>query len=100
MVLSGTFEQVLTYMGFALGVFPILTVFGVAILRRNKPEALRLPGYPIAQIIFIISGLLILGLSYAERPIESSIAALTVIAGIPAYYIFKKMNGSSAETKI
>ena len=87
-------------MGFALGVFPILTVFGVAILRRNKPEALRLPGYPIAQIIFIISGLLILGLSYAERPIESSIAALTVIAGIPAYYIFKKMNGSSAETKI
>jgi APA family basic amino acid/polyamine antiporter len=100
MVVSGTFEQVLTYMGFALGVFPILTVFGVVILRRNKPEALRLPGYPIAQIIFIISGLLILGLSYAERPIESSIAALTVIAGIPAYYIFKKMNGSSAETKI
>jgi Amino acid transporters len=100
MVLSGTFEQVLTYMGFALGIFPILTVFGVVILRRNNPDALRLPGYPIAQIVFIISGLLILGLSYAERPIESSIAALTVIAGIPAYYIFKKMNGSSAETKI
>lgn len=100
MVLSGTFEQVLTYMGFALGIFPILTVFGVVIQRRNNPDALRLPGYPIAQIVFIISGLLILGLSYAERPIESSIAALTVIAGIPAYYIFKKINGSSTETKI
>jgi APA family basic amino acid/polyamine antiporter len=100
MVASGTFEQVLTYMGFALGIFPILTVFGVVILRKNKPDALRLPGYPIAQIVFIISGLLILGLSYAERPMESSIAALTVIAGIPAYYIFKKMNGSSSETKI
>jgi hypothetical protein len=24
---------------------------------------------------------------------ESSIATLTVIAGIPAYYIFKKVNG-------
>src|SRR5664279_2287171 len=31
MVVSGTFEQVLTYMGFALGMFPILTVFGVVI---------------------------------------------------------------------
>lgn len=90
MVLSGTFEQVLTYMGFALGIFPILAVFGVIKLRRDNQKAIRLPGYPITQILFITTGLLILGLSYAERPMESSIAALTVIAGIPAYYIFKK----------
>jgi APA family basic amino acid/polyamine antiporter len=90
MVLSGTFEQVLTYMGFALGVFPILTVFGVIKLRRDNPNAVRMPGYPLTQFLYIITGLLILGLSYAERPFESSIAALTVIAGIPAYYIFKK----------
>jgi len=95
MVLSGTFEQVLTYMGFALGVFPILTVLGVIKLRRDNPEAMRLPGYPVTQIIFVLTGLLILGLSYAERPVESSIATLTVLAGIPAYYIFKKRNGSS-----
>jgi APA family basic amino acid/polyamine antiporter len=49
-----------------------------------------LPGYPLTQILYILTGLIILGLAYAERPIESSIAALTVIAGIPAYYIFKK----------
>jgi basic amino acid/polyamine antiporter, APA family len=90
MVLSGTFEQVLTYMGFALGIFPILTVFSVVKLRKENPDAIRMPGYPYTQIIFILTGLLILGLSYAERPLESSIAALTVIAGIPAYYIFKK----------
>jgi basic amino acid/polyamine antiporter, APA family len=92
MVLSGTFEQVLTYMGFALGIFPILTVFGVTKLRRENPDAIRMPGFPITQIIFIAASLLILGLSYAERPIESSIASLTVIAGIPAYYIFKRGN--------
>jgi basic amino acid/polyamine antiporter, APA family len=90
MVLSGTFEQVLTYMGFALGIFPIMTVFSVIKLRRENPDAVRLPGYPLTQILYILTGLIILGLSYAERPIESSIAALTVIAGIPAYYIFKK----------
>ena len=99
MVLSGTFEQVLTYMGFALGIFPILTVFSIVKLRRENPGAIRLPGYPVTQILFILTGLLILGLSYAERPIESSIAALTVVAGIPAYYIFKNRNGSSIELK-
>jgi len=100
MVLSGTFEQVLTYMGFALGIFPILAVFGVIKLRRDKPEAMRLPGYPFTQFVYILAGLLILVLSYAERPLESSVASLTVIIGIPVYYIFKKRNGSSAEIKI
>jgi len=100
MVLSGTFEQVLTYMGFALGIFPILTVFGVTKLRRDNPGAIRMPGYPVTQFIFIATGLLILGLAYAERPLESSIASLTVLAGIPAYYIFKKKNESSTDLKI
>jgi APA family basic amino acid/polyamine antiporter len=99
LVLSGTFEQILTYMGFALGIFPILTVFSVIKLRRDNPNAIRLPGYPITQFLYIMTGLLILGLSYLERPLESSIATLTVLAGIPAYCIFKKRNGSSSDFK-
>jgi len=35
LTLSGTFEQVLTYMGLALGVFPILTVSGVFLQRKQ-----------------------------------------------------------------
>lgn len=90
LVLSGTFEQVLTYMGFALGIFPVLTVAGVWKLRKNNPGALRLRGFPFTQIIYIMAGILILFLSFLERPLESSIALLTVFAGIPAYFIFKK----------
>lgn len=90
MVLSGTFEQVLTFMGFALGIFPILTVAGVFKLRKVNPSSPRLPGYPLVQVIYILAGLMILILSFLERPLESSIASLTVLAGIPAYYIFKK----------
>jgi basic amino acid/polyamine antiporter, APA family len=90
LALSGTFEQVLTYMGFALGIFPVLTVSGVFKLRKNNPEALKLPGYPFTQIIYLLAGIMILVLSFMERPMESSIASLTVIVGIPAYYIFKK----------
>jgi len=90
LVMSGTFEQVLTYMGFALGIFPILTVIGVIKLRRDNPSALRLPGYPFTQIVYVATGILILVLAFLERPMESSIASLTVVIGIPAYYIFKR----------
>jgi APA family basic amino acid/polyamine antiporter len=95
LTLSGTFEQVLTYMGFALGLFPILTVSGVFRLRKNNPGAMRLPGFPVVQIIFIAAGVMILVLSFLERPVESSIASITVLAGIPAYYLFEKTNGKT-----
>lgn len=90
MVMSGTFEQILTYMGFALGIFPILTILGVFRLRKRKPSAIRLKGYPFVQVIYIIAGMLILVLAYFERPAESSVALVTVLVGIPAYYIFRR----------
>lgn len=90
LVLSGTFEQVLTYMGFALGIFPVLAVMGIWKLRKNNPEALKIKGFPFPQIIYIAAGIMILVLSFLERPVESSIALLTVFIGIPVYFIFKK----------
>ena len=94
LVLSGTFEQVLTYMGFALGIFPVLTVLGVWRLRKKNPGAMRIMGFPITQVVYISAGILILFLSFLERPFESSIALLTVLIGIPFYFIFKKTNRS------
>ncbi len=94
LVLSGSFEQILTYMGFALGIFPVLTVIGVWKLRKNNPDALRLKGFPVTQIIYIAAGVMILVLSFLEMPVESSIALLTVAVGIPAYLIFKKRSGT------
>jgi len=94
LVLSGTFEQVLTYMGFALGIFPILTILGVWKLRASNPGAPRLRGFPVTQIIYVTAGVLILVLSFMERPAESSVAIMTVLIGIPAYYLFKKRAGS------
>jgi APA family basic amino acid/polyamine antiporter len=90
LAMSGTFEQVLTYMGFALGIFPVMTVFGVFLNRKNNPGTVRLPGYPYTQIIYILTGLLILTLSFLERPAESSIALATVLTGVPAYLLFKR----------
>lgn len=89
-VLSGSFDQILTYMGFSLGIFPILAVIGVFKLRYLKKSEYKMPGYPVLPVIYILSGFSILCLGFLERPVPSSIAILTVIVGIPAYFLFKK----------
>ncbi len=89
-VLSGTFEHILTYMGFSLGIFPLLAVVGVFKLRSQHPTGLRLPGFPVVQVIYLLAGISILFLGFLQSPVPSSIAILTVLAGVPAYYLFKK----------
>lgn len=90
LVMSGTFEQILIYMGFSLGIFPILAVFGVFKLRKMGKSTLKLPGFPYVQVLFIATGIIMLVLAYFERPWESSIAILTALSGIPVFYWFKK----------
>jgi APA family basic amino acid/polyamine antiporter len=92
MVLSGTFDQILTYMGFSLGIFPILAVAGVFKLRAEGKNKLMMKGVPVHLFIYLFFGVTILVLSYLERPLESSIALATAIVGIPFFYYFKKKN--------
>ncbi|MDR0796375.1 MAG: amino acid permease [Tannerella sp.] len=90
MVLSGTFEQILIYMGFSLGIFPIIAVLGVLKIRRSGKSVLKMPGYPYVQLIFIFASLVMLVLAYLERPVESLIAILTALSGVPFYFWFKR----------
>ncbi len=91
--LTGSFDQILTYMGFALGIFPFLAVLGIFKLRKTNQAVLKLPGYPITALFYLVAILAILSLSFMERPVESSFAILMVFAGVPAYFYFRYHNG-------
>jgi len=91
MVVSGTFDQILTYMGFALGLFPLLAVAGVFILRKSSKNYVKMPGFPVAQVIFLLASGGMLLLSFFERPVESGIALVTVMVGLPVYWYFWKV---------
>ncbi len=90
MVLFGTFEQLLTYMGFSLGIFPLLAVLGVFKLRRTGLSAVKLPGYPVASAVYILAGSAILALAFLQRPVESLVAVGTALAGVPVYLFFRR----------
>ena len=85
-VMSGTFEQIITFLSFSLGIFPILAVIGVFKLRIKGQTVLKVPGYPILPAFFILSSSMVLILAFLERPVESSISIGVILAGIPAYY--------------
>jgi len=93
LVLAGTFEQILTYMGFSLSIFPILVVIGVFKLRRRGQSRFKMPGFPLVPIVYILSGISIMILAFFERPAVSSIALLTTATGIPVFFWFKKKYG-------
>jgi APA family basic amino acid/polyamine antiporter len=85
-VVSGTFEQIITFLSFSLGIFPILAVIGVFKLRIKRQTVLKVPGYPYLPAFFILSSILVLILAFLERPMESSIALGVILAGIPMFY--------------
>jgi APA family basic amino acid/polyamine antiporter len=87
MVLAGSFDQLLTYLGFALAIFPILAVLGVFKLRRLGIAG-KLLGFPLTPIFFIIISLLMLIFSFLQRPLESLVAIATLLLGIPLYFCF------------
>jgi len=90
LVVSGTFDQILTYMGFCLGIFPILAVLGLFKLRRSGGGGYKMPGFPVVPMLFITASVAMLTLAYLERPMESTVALLTVAAGIPFFFLFSR----------
>ncbi len=89
-VVSGSFDQILTYMGFSLGLFPLFAVLGVFKLRKRGMCVTRMPGYPVAPAIYLLAGAAILVLGFLQSPGPSGVALLTMAAGIPAFYFFRK----------
>ncbi len=97
---SGTFEQLFTYVIFGCWIFMGLTVAGVIILRRRCPEMkrpYRTWGYPWTPIVFIASAVFLV-LNSLIRSFWNSILGLGIIAlGIPVYLLWKRREMLEAE---
>jgi APA family basic amino acid/polyamine antiporter len=90
MVTIGSYEQLLIYIGFALNIFPWLAITGLFIARKRHvgdESAVKVWGYPVVPIFFLCCSLIMMIFNYVNRPVESTAAVLTVIIGIPCYYL-------------
>jgi APA family basic amino acid/polyamine antiporter len=88
LILSGTFEQLLTYTTVVIVGFSIVTVGALFLLRRQQPHLCRpyqVWGYPWVPAFYVIaSGGIFLNALW-EQPIECFWGLLLCVAGVPAY---------------
>ncbi len=89
--LSGTYSQLLDYIIFAVLVFYILTIIGLFVLRRKRPEAprpYRAIGYPVLPAIYILMAVFIDVVLLRYKPQYTWPGLIIVLLGIPVYFIW------------
>ncbi|MCP5104023.1 MAG: amino acid permease [bacterium] len=94
LTLTGTFEQLLTYVMFVAIIFWITAAFSVFTLRKKRPDMPRpykVWGYPVVPVVFIIASLGILVNTLIETPVEALAGLGITLIGIPVYFYWKKM---------
>src|SRR5215470_11506426 len=89
--LTGTYNDLLNYVIFAVLVFYILTIAGLFVLRYKRPDAerpYRAIGYPVLPAIYIVMALFIDVVLLRYKPQYTWPGLIIVLLGIPVYLIW------------
>lgn len=78
---SAAYEQLLTFIGFTLGISAAATVAGLMVLRRREGSRLAVPGWPWVPALFVVSTLAITAFTIARKPLESLAGLATLALG-------------------
>ena len=95
LVLTGTFEQLLTYVVFTGWIFYALAAASIFVYRRRNPAADRpysVPFYPITPLLFILAAVALVGNTVVAAPQEAAIGTGIVLLGIPVYLLWQWRN--------
>jgi APA family basic amino acid/polyamine antiporter len=87
---SGKFEKVLTYVQFSLTLCSFLTVLGVMVLRRTRPDLprpYRAWGYPVTPLLFMAVSLWMMWHILRSNPVESLAGLGTILLGLIIFLI-------------
>lgn len=100
--LSGTYGELLNYVIFAALLFYMLTAIGLFLLRAKHPTAerpVRAPGYPILPALYVVAtGALCVNLLFQQTR-YAGLGLIIVALGVPVYFLWRAMVGSTAVTE-
>jgi len=93
LTLTGSYNELLDYVIFAVVLFYILTIAGIFRLRRTQPDAprpYRAWGYPVLPLLYIAFASFV-ELALLTHKTGRSFAGLSIVAiGIPVYYFWRR----------
>lgn len=93
LLLTGSFELVVVYIGFSLLLCSFLTVVGLLVLRHTRPELprpYRVWAYPLPPLVFAAVTVWMMIYLLRSRPIESVSGLVTIFIGLVLYFLAGK----------
>jgi basic amino acid/polyamine antiporter, APA family len=93
LTLSGSYNDLLDYVIFAVLLFYILTIAGLFVLRRTRPDLdrpYRAFGYPVLPALYIVAAGLIEVLLLLYKPDYTWPGLIIVLLGLPVYFIWRR----------
>jgi APA family basic amino acid/polyamine antiporter len=93
LTLTGTYSDLLTLTAFSSLLFNVLTVAGLFVLRRLRPDLprpYRVWGYPVVPILFVAVAAFFLVYMPVADPRNTGLGLLLTAAGIPAYLLWRR----------
>lgn len=93
LTLTGSYNDLLDYVIFAVLLFYILTIVGIFVLRRTRPameRPYRAIGYPVLPAVYILLAGVIELMLLIYKPNFTWPGLFIVLSGIPVYLIWKK----------
>jgi APA family basic amino acid/polyamine antiporter len=91
--LSGQYGNLLDYVIFAVLVFYVLTIGGLFVLRRTRPDAPRpykAIGYPVLPALYIVMAVWICGVLLRYKPQYTWPGLILVLLGVPVYAVWRR----------
>jgi len=91
--LTGSYEQLFTYVVFGVLLFFVGVVAAVFILRRTRPDAerpYRVWGYPVVPGLFGLIIIWIMINTLIEKPVESVLGLVLIVIGLPVYLYWQR----------
>ena len=89
----------LDYVIFAALMFYVLTIGGIFILRRKRPDAerpYRAWGYPVVPVLYIVTALVIMLILILYQTQDTWPGLVIVLLGVPVYLVWSRRSGASA----
>jgi APA family basic amino acid/polyamine antiporter len=95
LVLTGTFQQIITYTAFPNYTFLTLGVIALMVLRRREPDLprpFRVPLYPFTPLLFIAIFGWYLFNSLTNSFRDTMVGIVLTLAGLPFYFYWSRRN--------
>ncbi|HRZ27245.1 MAG TPA: amino acid permease [Spirochaetota bacterium] len=92
-IVVGNAMTLIIYMGFALNIFPLLTVIGLVYMRIKRPDLarpFRVPWFPVIPAFYIAVSASMMIAALMNWTETSLFAIGVVLAGIPVYYLWRR----------